>query len=146
MQQQLKEKDEEIQRGKQEIERGKREIDRCKREIESCKQSAAEAAAEAQNAHSAEMAQYLEKKSLDDFKRLVEKQRSWPWIRCFPHFLWLSRMVPTWSLGCSGHRSVMPWRLKMGLRMFVDFDATFELQWNYIIDVSPNVRIQSFWC
>lgn len=76
MQQQLKEKDEEIQRGKQEIERGKREIDRCKREIESCKQSAAEAAAEAQNAHSAEMAQYLEeKKSLDDFKRLVEKQR-----------------------------------------------------------------------
>ena len=90
MQQQLKEKDEEIQRGKQEIERGKREIDRCKREIESCKQSAAEAAAEAQNAHSAEMAQYLEeKKSLDDFKRLVEKQRSWPWIRCFPGFLWL---------------------------------------------------------
>lgn len=69
MQQQLKEKDEEI-------ERGKREIDRCKREIESCKRSAAEAVAEAQNAHTAELAQYLEeKKSLDDFKRLVEKQR-----------------------------------------------------------------------
>ena len=79
MQQQLKEKDEEI-------ERGKREIDRCKREIESCKRSAAEAVAEAQNAHTAELAQYLEeKKSLDDFKRLVEKQRSRPWIiQCFP--------------------------------------------------------------
>eukprot|EP00435_Cladocopium_sp_Y103_P052725 s1365_g16.t1 len=76
MQQQLKEKDEEIERGKRETDRCKREIESCKREIESCKRSAAEAAAEAQNAHTAELTQYLEeKKSLDDFKRLVEKQR-----------------------------------------------------------------------
>ena len=139
MQQQLKEKDEEI-------ERGKREIDRCKREIASCKRSASEAAAEAkrsaseaaaeaQNAHTAELAQYLEeKKSLDDFKRLVEKQRSWPWIirRCFPMFSHILSFLVGWpmasqnrlSLGCSGHRSVMPWRL----RVCDNLNATFEGQ------------------
>lgn len=77
MQHQLKEKDE--------------EIERCVDQIESCNQSASEAhrnasevkrsASEAELAHAAELAQYLEdKKSMDDFKKSVEKQRFQPRI------------------------------------------------------------------
>ena len=75
MQQQLNEKDYELETHENEIESYKKELD-------SYKRRASEAACEAASAHAAEQAQYLEeKKSLDDFKRSVEKQR------CLAQFL-----------------------------------------------------------
>jgi len=74
MQQQLNEKDYELETRENEIESYKKELD-------SYKRRASEAACEAASAHAAEQAQYLEeKKSLDDFKRSVEKQRL-QWIQ-----------------------------------------------------------------
>ena len=71
LQQQLNEKD-------YELETHENEIESYKKELESHNRRASEAACEA----AAEQAQYLEeKKSLDDFKRSVEKQR------CLAQFL-----------------------------------------------------------